>query len=359
MTHYLFILGRNPELSLLEILAYCRRKNIACKLAEYNEEIALVEMNAFDDQQAIKDLGGTVKIARPLEDENMVYQGTKNKIVYAVNYYKSDPQQVDKQIKRLLAQEELKATRRHGKSRVIDPSKAKNLDIEFVVYYNKLFLTSAISNPKAYKQRDANRPCYDPLKVISIRLAKILINLSEAKREILDPFCGYGTILQEALLMNLLVMGVDKEDQYARKNLQWLEQHYPAVKGKWQVFKGDATNLQKFKAIEAVVTEPYLGPFYRSYPSKVEAHSIAKELHTLYKKTLQELHRIVQGKVVIIFPELKTREKETIPLDISSVLQQTKFKTVSPLPAINMPLPYFDKKDKINRYIYILEKKKI
>ena len=45
------------------------------------------------------------------------------------------------------------------------------------------------------------------------RLAKILINLSEVKDEeiLLDPFCGIGVILEEALLQNINVIGIDKD----------------------------------------------------------------------------------------------------------------------------------------------------
>ncbi|MBI1972611.1 hypothetical protein HYS50_01245 [Candidatus Woesearchaeota archaeon] len=357
MTHYLFILGRNPNLSILEIVAYCRRKKINYNVLDHNEDIALLNLQGFDEHQAIKDLGGTLKIGRPL-DEKMIYRGTKNKIVYAINYYKADPSQVDRKIKTLLNKEELKATRRHGKSRNIMPSQARTLDLEFLAYRDKIFMTTAVSNPKEYKQRDANRPAYDPLKVISIRLAKILINLAEPQQEIFDLFCGYGTILQEALLMGFIAMGLDKESQYAKKNMEWLEKQYPKVKGKWQVFQGDATDLRQFKTFETVVTEPYLGPFYRGYPSKQEAEKIAKELESLYKRTLIELAKKVTGKIVIIIPELKTREKENIKIEFSTILKRAGFYPVSPYQKIKIPIAYFDKKDKINRYIYVLEKRK-
>lgn len=357
MTRYLFVLGRNPDLSMLEIIAYCRRKKIHYNILDSNEDIALLDIQIFDEHQTIKDLGGTLKIGRPL-DEKLVYKGTKNKITYAINYYKADPQQIDKKIKQLLDKEELRATRRHGKSRNIMPSQARTLDLEFLAYRNQLFLTTAVSNPKEYKQRDAIRPAYDPLKVISIRLAKMLINLAEPQQEIFDPFCGYGTILQEALLMGFVAMGLDKEDLYAKKNLKWLEKQYPNVKNRWQVFKGDATDLRQFKTFETVVTEPYLGPFFRGYPSKQEAEKIAKELESLYKRTLIELQKKVTGKIVFIIPELKTREKENIKIDFNAILKRTGLNPVSPYGKIEIPLPYFDKKDKINRYIYILEKTK-
>src|SRR3989344_2739223 len=357
MTQYLFVLGRNPDLSLLEILAYCKRKKIRYSMLDSNEEVALFDLQGFDEHIAIKELGGTVKIARP-QPETLYYKGTKNKVIYAVNYIKADPLQIDKKVKQLLAQEELKGTRRHGKTRKIDPSKAQHLDFEFIAYRDTLYTTTAVSNPKEYKLRDATRPVYDPLKVISIRLAKILINLSEAKREIFDPFCGTGTILQEGLLMGYLTWGVDRESKAARKNLEWLEQRRSDVKGRWQVFEGDATDLRKFKVIEAVVTEPYLGPFHHGLPTVQEAEKIAEELRTLYRGTLMELAKKVTGKVVIIFPELKTRSGDIVSLDMYTIITRSGFKLAPILSSIQNPIPYIDKKDKINRYIYILQKDK-
>ncbi len=355
MTQYLFVLGRNPDLSLLEILAYCRRKKIVYKLVENTDEVAIFEMQGFDEYVAIKELGGTVKIGRPQGDA-LNYQGTKNKVVYAVNYFKADPSKIDKKIKQLIAQEELKGTRRHGKTRKIDPSKAQNLDFEFLAYRDTLFRTTAVSNPKLYKERDITRPAYDPLKVISIRLAKILINLAEAKEEVFDPFCGQGTILQEAVLLGYLAIGVDKTEADARKNLEWLEQKHQKVKGRWQVFRGDATDLRQFKVIETVVTEPYLGPFHHGLPSVQEAEQIADDLRILYRKTLMELAKKVTGKVIIIFPELKTRTGDIVSLDIDTIIVRSGFKFTPILSSLQNPIPYIDKKDKINRYIYILEK---
>ena len=64
-----------------------------------------------------------------------------------------------------------------------------------------------------------------------MRLAKILINLTGIKQNqvLLDPFCGTGTLLQEALLRNINVIGIDKEKTMinkAERNLKWLKKNY-------------------------------------------------------------------------------------------------------------------------------------
>ena len=94
----------------------------------------------------------------------------------------------------------------------------------------------SISNPKDYKNRDENRPKFDEKKVVSIRLAKILINLSQARYEVLDPFCGCGTILQEGLLKKLDVIGIDKDISDVRANLNWLREKFH-TKNNFKVIK--------------------------------------------------------------------------------------------------------------------------
>jgi tRNA G10 N-methylase Trm11 len=58
------------------------------------------------------------------------------------------------------------------------------------------------------------------------RLAKIMLNLSHCKpgKIFLDPFCGVGTILQEALLIQATVVGIDANSwciAAAQTNLEW------------------------------------------------------------------------------------------------------------------------------------------
>ena len=61
------------------------------------------------------------------------------------------------------------------------------------------------------------------------RLARMMVNLSActAGKTLLDPFCGVGTILQEALLEKAMVVGMDVNPwcvKAATENLEWLVQ---------------------------------------------------------------------------------------------------------------------------------------
>ena len=211
-----------------------------------------------------------------------------------------------------------------------------------------------VSNPKGYKNRDEARPYFDAKKVISIRLAKILINLSQAKYEIIDPFCGQGTIIQEALLMNLNCYGLDVNINEAKKNLEWLKNKFN-FNTSYKLFQGDARNLSRyFRNIECCVTEPYLGPYFKKYPKYGGALNVIKDLEKLYIQVFQELDKIIEKRVVILLPIIKTNVKKNLKLNIDRLLQGTGFKQIQG--KINLPILYSNKGAVVEREIWIFEK---
>ena len=68
-----------------------------------------------------------------------LYTGTKNKIVFAVSRYKADPTRVNSFLKKYFKELKVKATQRYTKSKIIPPTKAKGLDLEFIAYKEDLF----------------------------------------------------------------------------------------------------------------------------------------------------------------------------------------------------------------------------
>ena len=83
---------------------------------------------------------------------------------------------------------------------------AQGAEIVIVQFDKKLFLgkTIAVQPFKELSFRDYGRPARDDYSgMLPPKLAQIMLNLSGAKPAdtILDPFCGSGTILTEAMLM--------------------------------------------------------------------------------------------------------------------------------------------------------------
>ncbi|MEK6860780.1 MAG: DNA methyltransferase [Nanoarchaeota archaeon] len=351
MQEYVFILGRNPDLSVLEIVSYLNKNKINYNLPEYNEFLAILQLPDLNFNELIKNFGGTVKIGKLIGLNNLMID--KNKITYSVSSYKSDKYTIIKILKNKFKEEGIKATIRYSTSRELTPSQSLMLDLEFFSYKNKLFQIIAVSNPKSYRERDEKRPIFDPLKVISIRLAKILINLSEAEYEILDPFCGTGTILQEALLMNLNAIGSDINIQEAKKNLIWLGNKY---KDKWKLITCNATKISnQLNSVECIVTEPYMGPYIKSILKREEIQNIIKELNILYDATLKELSKIVKKRIVIIIPFFKSQNQH-LYTNFDKFISKYIFRIYSPLKEIKVPIKYTFKDKRIKRLIYVLEK---
>jgi len=358
MKKYFFVLGRDPELSLLEIISYLKARFIEHSLIEYTKEFAIFSIEDINFAKMIKDLGGTLKIAEFFE-EKQLYKGSENKIRYAITSYDDNIDEIKDYVKEKLKLEGLKAIYVKPKQDEIQimPSKSVNVDLELIVYKSKMARVIAVYNPGEYKQRDEKRPNFDPLKVISIRLAKILINLSGAKDKssLLDPFCGIGTILQEALLMDMSVYGIDNDEKsvmQCKENLKWLGDKY---KGKWQIFSVDSRNASKFvKKIDVAVTEPYLGPYLKKLLSFNEAKMLAIELENLYAGVFKELDKIVKDKIVFVVPRFRIHEGE-VSINFLKIIP-SNFRICKLHEKIDVPIAYFDQKDRIQRFIYILER---
>lgn len=343
MGKYIFILGRDPELSILEIKSYFEARNIKYKIIESTKEILLLELPNLDFKKVIKDLGGVIKIGKI--GFKTFYDGSKNKILYGVNEYNS---KLNINFKEKFKLEGIKAyLNAKGK---ISPSKSLKLDVEFLIYKNNIAKIIAFFNPKEYKDRD-KRPFLDPLRVSSIRLSKILINLSGAKEGdlLLDPFCGLGTILQEALLMGIKVVGIEKDENTVRmckKNLEWLN------KDGWKITRGDSRALSKYvKSADCVATEPYLGPFLKKLPDEREAKKTISLLESLYLAIFRELAKVVKGKVAIIIPKFRTRSRKELKINFVKILENTGFKTVS-----GYPIKY-EESSLIKREIWVVKRK--
>lgn len=365
MKNYIFVLGRDYKLSLLELISYFSSRKIGFDLKEFSKEVAIFSLGDLNLNKIIDDLGGTVKIARVIskafdfEIDGFIYS---DKINYSISSYGKTKLGTDLRVylKNKFKQGKVKAMLKKGKTKQPVPKDLKNL-VDFVVYKDFVAFTVAVFDPKGYKERD-KRPCNDFLKSTSIRLSKILINLSGVKpgELLLDPFCGTGVILQEALLERINVIGLDidkKSVDFSRKNCEWLKKKYK-LKSKFKVIFGDSTMLNNFlkEKVDVVVTEPYLGPFLKKPLSFDESKGVALEIEEIYFKFLKSLKKIVKNKIVLIVPVFTTRNKREIRININSMLGESGFK-ISDFGIFDLPILYSVDRGKIKREIYVLDKK--
>jgi tRNA G10 N-methylase Trm11 len=192
-----------------------------------------------------------------------------------------------------------------------------------------------------------------------------MINLSGATKGILlDPFCGIGTILQEAALMGFAVYGVDIDADAIKsclKNLDWFENEYK-IKVNKKIINGDSRNLIKYfseGSIDAIVAEPYLGPALIEKPDENEAKKILNDIQGFYENIIKSMLKVLKpgARIVVISPSFKM-DNYFMRLNIEKMLEGAKL--VDPLKKydIDHDFPFLDFEERHNtlREINIIEK---
>ena len=202
----------------------------------------------------------------------------------------------------------------------------------------------AVQEFEEYSRRDYGRPVRDTKSgTLPPKLAQMMINLAQAPKGsvILDPFCGSGTVLQEALLLGYQVIGSDQSEKAVadtKKNLEWFiesqksnlkSQNYNSEVKNFKVFLTDVRQLgQQINQVDAIVTEPYLGPALRGQESLSEIKSIVAELEKLYLDAFGVFEKILKpgGKVVIVLPYFT---KHNLKPEIQTALGQLGFERLN------------------------------
>jgi tRNA G10 N-methylase Trm11 len=153
--------------------------------------------------------------------------------------------------------------------------------------YNKVRRASNASSDKVISQED-------------YRVASPARKQDNSAITLLDPFCGTGVILQEALLMGFSVYGTDIEPRmidYSKQNLSWLVAKYPRLKQLGITLKtGDATNYKWQPMPKIIAGESFLGRPLTSLPGQAELKpNYPKRKHSAQKSIRQHLQTIAAG----------------------------------------------------------------
>lgn len=175
--------------------------------------------------------------------------------------------------------------------------------------------TVAVQDIDSYTKRDRARPKRDArVGMLPPKLAQIIINLASGRipsadatpgdpaqstsahrRTLLDPFCGTGVVLQEAMLMGYQAYGSDLNPRmadYTQANLEWLavEGLLPSNAPAATVTTADATT-DAFTApdappIDFVACETYLGRPFTESPTREILEQTVSEVNTIIRKFL-------------------------------------------------------------------------
>lgn len=176
--------------------------------------------------------------------------------------------------------------------------------------------TQFVQDIEAYAARDQARPSRDSrVGMLPPKLAQILINLAGLPpgARLLDPFCGTGVVLQEALLMGYSVVGADIEPrmvEYSTKNIQWLFDKFPALEGQVDIELGDATQYI-WPRFSGVVSEIFLGRPLNFLPPPDQLKQIINDTNTITRKFLLNLANQLKSdqKVVLAVPAWRNNNR--------------------------------------------------
>lgn len=308
---YLAVLGRQPEISLAELGAL---------FDDVRQESPLVATFSSNSEPSLDRLGGSLKLAKCLCNispeeylktlpEGKITLGISDYSVASKKYSSHDIKNISKygyQIKQALAKTGRSVRLLPNSAPAISTAAAhhnglgKSLKkVELIKFKNEWYLSLGAQNITAYKNRDQARPARDAkVGMLPPKLAQILINLCGPLPEnatILDPFCGTGVVLQEALLMGYHVYGTDKDERmvkYTEKNLDWLTQKYfgEHPEKALKTFEcGDATNFKWSGPISAVASEIYLGPPMSEPPVSIKLKTAKEECDAIFSEFLKNL----------------------------------------------------------------------
>lgn len=354
---YFFIGGTNSALSLAELAAVFpgRRLDFTVFKAAAGQTLAVIlkPEEKIDAAALIRRLGGTVKTGTVADTGPLKRDGLPPAIIRLVAEHRLNPprpasgpakgrklnfglsyygnRRFETKPLAMAIKKELRAagvSSRWVTSRepvlssvVVEQNRLLKDGLEIVMIETgggvRLGQTAAVQPFKELSFRDYGRPARDDRSgLLPPKLAQIMINLARVpqKGSILDPFCGSGTILSEALLMgheNLLGSDISpRAIADAQKNLAWLKSSHSLRVTSYELRVSDATRLSGAAppgSIDAIITEPYLGP-QRGHPDIAKT---AKELEALYSRALREFSSLLSpgGRVVMVWPVFREKNK--------------------------------------------------
>jgi tRNA G10 N-methylase Trm11 len=366
---YLFILGRNIDLSVEEIKSFFEREKINFKIISKISNGILIETEKKLSGGIVNNLGGVISVGEILAEGDMekisrelncktLYYGNSNKLNYVVlDFDGKNFQDISLYLKNKFREEKLKATEKKPTGRIklqsgkeISKVSSNLVNEQYFVFCNSFGRIIEKSDYEKIEKRDMGKPVRRNELSISPRLAKILINLSQVKEgeTLLDPFCGVGTILQEALLQSIKVIGIDKDKEAiknARLNLKWFnfnEKDYSLI-------NGDSSKLNAQK-VQAVATEPDLGELQKTMPSQKKAREIINSFEKLIISVIKNLKKNVSGRIVFTAP-LILSEKKRISCNFEKISSETGMKIVK-----RFPINEFRENSIVGRSIVVMQR---
>jgi tRNA G10 N-methylase Trm11 len=365
---YLFVLGRNIDLSVEEVKSFLEKEKINFRIISKVSNGILIETGRIL-RGIIDKLGGVISIGEVLTSGSMekisgdlenkpLHNARKNKLNYVVfNFNGKEFDRISFYLKNRFRKEGLKATEKKLTGRIslqegeeVSKVSSNLIDEQYFVFEDNFGKIIEETDYEKIEKRDMGKPARRNELSISPRLAKILINLSKAREgeTLLDPFCGVGTILQEALLQNIKVIGIDKDKKAidcSELNLKW----FNFKKENYTLINEDSAKI-KIQEVNGIATEPDLGELQKRMPSEEKAKEITGNFENLIINVVKNLKKYVRGRIVFTAP-LVLVGKERVSCDFNKISLMTGLKIVK-----GFPINEFRWNSIVGRSILVMEK---
>ncbi len=333
---YLFQLGQNRPLSTAELKAIFPSAQ-ATSLSHFDRYSF---PSNFDPLPHASKLGGVIKISRLIPTTSSIDLASRLAQVIKDNHHKnfslttidsplSDTINLAHRVKDMLTTQGVSSRFIQAPPQSLSPliiSKQHVTEIIIDPEDSQIYHTVWLHPYDLWIERDRKKPYIDAHSgMLPPKLARIMVNLALGDQDpssltLLDPFSGTGTILMEARLLGLNLIGADHSETAVKgtlANIKWLpSSHYIHPPGRLTVVQADATHLAKVinETIDIIVTEPYLGP--ANFASS-RIPNIVKGLQKLYLGALKNWLPLLKSKakLVIAFPQFITPNRTISTLD--------------------------------------------
>jgi tRNA G10 N-methylase Trm11 len=320
---YIAILGRQPALSMAELEHLYGGE----KTRWFSDQAATIAA----DSLSVNRLGGTQKAGRVvmelthadwrdvstkiIQTYSKQWASFDGKITLGISAYGFDIKPSEVQKTGIVLKQKLKKSNSVSLRLIPNPDVALNTATS---HHNRLGLapnkvellvvrarngrvlvaeSTGAQNITALALRDQGRPKRDAfVGMLPPKLAQIMLNLALPNQipkefKVLDPFCGTGVVLQEAMLMGCSAYGSDLAEKmidYTQENLSWLMSTFH-VANDINLHTGDAMDTKWRSPIDAVVCEGYLGQPFSAPPSPSKREEVRKNCNYIMSGFLKNI----------------------------------------------------------------------
>lgn len=371
----LFKLGHQPHISHAEVTTLLERMGVSFDILKKNNEFLFVQTDMRLDSEALmQHLGSIVFIAAVVgEDADHValvsdylqQHQPDGKIHFSLHAPQAKALALN--VKRALKEQDRSVRYIEAKNTAtIIHNNLVEKGTDLTIIGNQLFVTTAVQPIEAFSQRDYGKPGADSKSgMLPPKLARMMINLSGVQQgTLLDPFCGSGVLLMEAVSLGFKeIIGTDaskKAIEDAKKNLEWLDktgkQQYKTKKNLFVCDAKAISNKLPKESVDVIVTEPYMGKPLHGRESQVDLERQAKELGSLYSDAFREFQKILKprGVVIFIIPKFKYKDR-WITVDCISYIEKRGFKK-QVFPGGEESLVYWREGQHVGREIFMFKR---